>query len=114
MKSQPNNSTVTAAFVIVAAVLCVGGWATLPRAPQAPAGSAVGTRMFPQFDDPTTARRLEIFRYEEDTATIDQFEVVYRGGSWRLPSYDDYPADAQEQMVAAANLLIGLEVINVA
>lgn len=114
MKSQPNNNTVTASFVIVAVLLCVGGWATLPRAPQAPAGSAVGTRMFPNFDDPTKARRLEIFRYEEDTATIDQFEVVYRGGSWRLPSYDDYPADAQEQMVAAANLLIGLEVINVA
>lgn len=114
MQQQASNSKVTAAFVGAAVVLCAAGWASLPRAQRGAADGAIGQKLFPTFDDPTVARRLEIIQYDEATATLKPFEVVYRGGAWQLPSFDGYPADAQQQMVDAANLLIGLDVLNVA
>lgn len=61
-----------------------------------------------------TAKRLKIVRFDEDTATIRDFEVAEQDGLWSIPSKDGYPADAARQMAEAATSLMDLKILQVA
>jgi hypothetical protein len=60
------------------------------------------------------AKRLKIVRFDEDTATLRDFEVAEQDGLWSIPSKDGYPADAADQMAAAATSLMDLKILQVA
>ena len=103
----------TLVFVVTAGVLGLAAWIVAPRTiSEARQQQIVGSPLFPSFSDPTAAKKMEIVRFDEKLAAIVPFSVEYRNGAWRLPSRNDYPADAEAQMSKAANLLIGMEVLS--
>ena len=58
-------------------------------------------------------RRLKIVKFDRQTATTRQFEVAALEDGWSIPSKQDYPADATQQMAAAANALIDRKILRV-
>ena len=75
--------------------------------------SLVGTTLNTDFEV-DTPKRLQIVKFDRPTAETKQFEVASIDGVWRIPSKQDYPADATQQMAAAANALIDRKVLRVA
>jgi hypothetical protein len=105
----------TLVFVGVAAVVGLAAlFATWPAAETADSNSVIGQPLFPKFDDPQAARRLEIVTFDENTAKLREFQVAQVDGLWVIPSEGDYPADAAQQMGDAAASLLGLEIVGVA
>jgi hypothetical protein len=107
----------TAAFLAVGAgLLLFGGWLTVrPTLKQrAPAAGTEGPQvLFPELADAGKAASLEIVSFDDETATLKPFKVVRSGGVWVLPSHENYPADAKEQLAAAATELIDRPVLDV-
>ena len=57
------------------------------------------------------AVELEITTYDEDAARLKSFSVKRDDlGQWVIPSHNDYPADAEEQMAAAATAFNALKI----
>ncbi|BBO35551.1 DUF4340 domain-containing protein [Lacipirellula parvula] len=108
-----SESAKTIAFVVLGA-LAVGAAYFIDR-PTAPVNvnTLVGTTLNSEFgvDAP---KRLQIVKFDRETAKTKQFEVASTDGVWRIPSKQDYPADATQQMAAAANALIDRKVLRVA
>ena len=69
----------------------------------------VGQEFYPEFDDPTAAKSLEIFEYDENLATISRFKIEYEDGVWRIPSHNNYPAEAKDELYKVAASLIGVK-----
>jgi hypothetical protein len=112
-----NESIRTLIFVAVGAVVALAAYKSRPDlAPDEPGvGLVTGTPLFPDFKDPLTARRLEIKQFDEATARVTPFEVRQQpGGNWVIPSHGDYPADAESQLKAVAEVLTDLKIIGVA
>ncbi|MCA9311963.1 MAG: DUF4340 domain-containing protein, partial [Phycisphaerales bacterium] len=98
----------TVLAIVVAALLAGGAWLTSPRVVTDQQFSDEGQLLFPGFTDPLQARVLEVVAYDEETASYRAFKVEFRDRQWVIPSHDDYPVDAEENMAAAASVLIGL------
>ena len=108
----------TAAFVAVAAIVGLAAWLTSPRSGTDISGdidSLVGTNLFTEFDDPAQAANLRLVTFDENLARLSDFELARdrQSGLWTIPSRDNYPADAAQQVSMAANSLIGLEILGV-
>jgi hypothetical protein len=109
-----NDNQKTITFVIVGAIALLVGiepWKTR--------GSAVvvveeGKKLFPEFTNALSASSLEVVDFDEDTSTIKPFKVAQVDGVWRIPSEENYPADARDHLAAAATALIDLEILGVA
>ncbi|WP_166830642.1 DUF4340 domain-containing protein [Thalassoroseus pseudoceratinae] len=69
----------------------------------------VGEEFYPDFDNPTAAKSLEIFEYDENLATISRFKIEYEDGVWRIPSHHNYPAEAKEELYKVAASLVGVK-----
>jgi hypothetical protein len=98
------------------ALLAVGGWLQLRpalRYRETVADGAVTKVLFPEFTDAGKAASLAIVSFDEDTATLRPFKVLKSGGVWALPSHENYPADAREQLAAAATELIDRPILDV-
>jgi hypothetical protein len=98
------------------ALLAVGGWLQLRpalRYRETVADGAVTKVLFPEFTDAAKAASLAIVSFDEDTATLRPFKVLKSGGVWALPSHENYPADAREQLAAAATELIDRPILDV-
>lgn len=98
------------------ALLAVGGWLQLRpalRYRETVADGAVTKVLFPEFSDAAKAASLAIVSFDEDTATLRPFKVLKSGGVWALPSHENYPADAREQLAAAATELIDRPILDV-
>ncbi|MCE2786271.1 MAG: DUF4340 domain-containing protein, partial [Pirellula sp.] len=80
------------------------------------ATARVNQVLFEKFTDPLEASSLKILKYDTDSEQYREFEVAKdnRNGVWTIPSNESYPADANKQMSEAANLFVGLKVLNVA
>jgi hypothetical protein len=68
--------------------------------------------LFPELSDAAKAASLEVVRYDEGLATLKQFKVAQANGVWVLPAYQNYPADAKDQLAAAATELVDLEYVD--
>jgi hypothetical protein len=105
-----NHTTKSALFVAVAVVLsglAVGAhYATRPR--EISDFARVGTEFYPDFQDPTAARTLEVSAVDPGTGNLRKFSVAYKDGLWRIPSHHDYPAEAAERLASTATSLRGL------
>ena len=106
----------TAAFLAVGiGLLLVGGWLQLRpalRSRPVTTETASGKPLFPDLSDAGKAASLEIVSFDEDTATLSPFKVVKSGGVWVLPSHQNYPADAKEQLSAAATELVDRPIVD--
>ncbi len=76
--------------------------------------SETATTVGPDFSDLelTDIAGLEIERFNETTAKLENFEVRRVDGVWSLPSHDNYPADAETTHLAeAATALINMQLM---
>ena len=112
----PSPGTRTAQFLLGGlALLLVGAWLNMRptlRERSRPEGD-VTTLLFPDFADAGKAASLEIVSFDDELATLKPFKVVKSGGVWVLPSHENYPADAKEQLAAAATELVERPILEV-
>ena len=114
-----SESAKTGILAALAAVTALAAWSTTTRnftTLESNASARVNQVLFEKFTDPLDAASLKIVKYDTDSEQYDEFEVAKDGktGVWTLPSNENYPADANKQMSEAANLFVGLKVLNVA
>jgi len=103
----------TAAFLGAGAALLVAGWIAQPRFPQTKIEPQADRALFPELADASKAASLEVVSYDDELATLKPFKVVQSGGVWVLPAHENYPADAKDQMAAAATELVDLPILGV-
>ncbi len=107
-----NELTKTFAFVGVALVAVIVAVASRPQiAPDDPT-SLEGTTLN-AIDDPLRATRLKVVEFLEDKSAVRPFEVAQVDGSWVIPSHQNYPADAKEQMAQAATSVMNLKILGI-
>lgn len=75
----------------------------------------IGQPLFPNFTDPLAATSLRIVTFDDAQGDVSRFEVAKdeATGVWSLPSRNNYPADAAEQMQQAANALVGVKILDI-
>ncbi len=112
-----NENVKTLTFVVAAALVVLVAVLVRPRPPQA--GEEADVRGRPLFDDfkPLEVTSLEIVDFDEDRATVRPFKVAQVPGKdgtrrWAIPSHDDYPADAENQLADAATSMMGLTILD--
>ncbi len=103
----------TATFLVAGGALLVAGWLAQPRFRPAKVEPESQRVLFPELSDAAKAASLEILTYDDELATLKPFKVVQSGGVWVLPSHDNYPADAKDQLEAAATELVDRPVLDV-
>ena len=103
----------TATFLVAGGALLVAGWLAQPRFRPAKVEPESQRVLFPELSDAAKAASLEILTYDDELATLKPFKVVQSGGVWVLPSHDNYPADAKDQLAAAATELFDRPVLDV-
>jgi hypothetical protein len=112
-----NEGRTTAIFAGVAAVTLALAFWSMPEAINSTSDEAKKMQnmvLFEKFDEPSKAASLQIVKYNESLGQLDPFEISKdKGGMWKIPSHDDYPADAAEQVRDAATPLIGLKSLDV-
>ncbi len=108
-----NQNTKTAIFAAFALVVLIIALVIRPGSTASDATYDVGQPLFPDFADPLAAVTLEVIRFDDVLAKKSEFKVAQRNGLWVIPSHQNYPADAQEQMKRAATLLIGLKKLSI-
>ncbi len=113
MQNKETKKTLT--FLLVAGMALLVAWEPWRPAPlDTSAPAEVGQRVFPDFTDPLAAKSLEIVTFNEDNASIRDFQVAQTNGVWSIPSHSNYPADAKQHMADAATALMDLTILNVA
>ena len=112
-----NEGRTTAIFAAVAAVTLALAYWSMPEAINSASEEAKAMKnqvLFKDFDEPSKAASLQIVKYNESLGQLDPFEITKdKGGLWKIPSHDDYPADAAEQVRDAATPLIGLKGLDI-
>ena len=107
-----NETAKTLIFVLLAAALIAGAFFCRPTAPEFKVEEMVGKSLFPQFTDPLGIKSLEIVKFGA-TGTRNDFRIIEVNGIWSIPSHDNYPADAKDQMGKVAEALTDLKVLEV-
>lgn len=108
-----NETGKTTAFVAGAVIaVAVGIWSHVgPADSDVTNELVVGKKLFDEFS-PDAAKSLDIIDYDPDKLALKQFKVAQENGVWRIPSHDDYPADASQQLGEAAAELTSAEKVN--
>jgi len=107
----------TTTFVAIAAVIGLIVWATRPPSPVVNRDDMRGRQLFPDFNDPLKAASMNIVTFDEDKSVVRPFEVAQadtKDGKrrWSIPSHDNYPAEAKDQLAEAAAGLMGLKILD--
>lgn len=105
------ESTKTTAFVGGAALMVVAAlashFASQPRS--ADDFAKVGEPFFEKFDSSSQAKSLEVVAVDPETVQRNRFKVAKVDGLWRIPSHEDYPAEASARLATTASSIIGIE-----
>jgi len=107
-----NETGKTLIFVALAAILIVVAIYSRPSPSELKVEEKVGQALFPQFTDPLAIKSLEIIKLDAAGERSD-FRIVEVNGIWSIPSHDNYPADAKDQMGRVAEALTGLTILEV-
>ena len=108
-----SETTKTLLFVLAALATLGAAWFGRPQPIGREVPDQVGQVLFADFTDPYDAKSMQVVEYDPQLGDFSEFEVAQKNGLWVIPSHQDYPADAEENLAAAANLLVDLKVINV-
>ena len=105
------ESTKTKAFVGGAALMVVASlvshFVSQPRS--ADDFAEVGKPFFENFNSSSQAKSLEVVAVDPDTVQRNRFKVAKVDGLWRIPSHDNYPAEASDRLATTASSIIGIE-----
>lgn len=104
----------TMTFVGIGLAAVVLALLTRPTSATLDKTTLIGNNLTAKFSSPDDAKRLKVVRFNEDTATLREFEVAEGpGGLWTIPSKDGYPADAKQQMAQASMSLKDRDILGV-
>ena len=103
----------TALFLLGGAGMLALGYAVQPRFQSTAVAPEEQRVLFPDLSDASKAASLEIVSYDDELSTLHPFKVLQSGGVWVLPAHQNYPADAKEQLAAAATSLVDLKMLDV-
>ncbi|MDR0336299.1 MAG: DUF4340 domain-containing protein [Planctomycetaceae bacterium] len=106
------ETTKTSIFLILAVLLLGTAVLTRPVVREIKMEEMIGQPLFPKFTDPLAVKTLEIVK-QNLTGDQDMFRVTEIDGVWSIPSHDNYPADAKDQMGKVAEALVDLKVLDV-
>ncbi len=113
-----NEISKTLTFVSVAAAVVLLAVFTRPVLHTVNPDDLRGQPLYPDFKDPLAVTSLEIVEFDDETATVHPFlvkQVEVKGVTrWVIPSHDNYPADAKDQVASAAAGMMGLKILEVA
>lgn len=102
-----NPTARTSIFVAAAAVLLVITAVAVPQRQKHAQFSEEGEPLFAPFD-PLDVISMEVTEYDEERGVVKPFKVAFQDGGWVIPSHENYPADAKDQLADTAALLVGL------
>ncbi len=110
-----NENAKTLIFVAAAGVVVLAAVLTAPSMSVSSPEFVRNQPLYPDFEDPLAVKSLEIVEYDDQRGAVHPFQVAQvdvKGKTrWSIPSHDDYPADAKDQVALAAAGLMGLKVI---
>ena len=109
-----NEITKTSIFIAIAVVLLLFAWLVQPRDHSIVTDDIIGKQLLENFNDPSQIKDLHIVKYVPETGDLIDFRVADVGGKWCLPSHQNYPADADEQMGRVASDFVDQKVLNIA
>jgi len=98
----------TLTFAGAALALAALTLATTPRQKAPDEFFDQGEAFFPDFNDPNSARTLEVVEWDEATGSAAPFKVTFQGGRWTIPSHHGYPADGKDRLAKTAAGVIGI------
>lgn len=107
------ESTQTLLFIAVALGSVLIATQSRPTDATYEVSELIGKPLFDAFE-PEQAMALRIVEFNEETATLRDFEVAEEDGVWSIPSKGGYPADAESQMAEASTGVIDLEILTIA
>ena len=107
-----NEVTKTSIFLLLAVALVVGAYFARPVVRDFTPDDMLGAVLFPQFNNPLDITSLEIVRMDA-AGSRNEFRIAEVNGIWSIPSHDNYPADARDQMGRVAEALTDLRVLEV-
>lgn len=108
-----NETTKTLVFVAIAVLAVGGAYLFDSTAASVNVQQLVGQSLNADIDL-AAPRRLEIVKFDRDTASVRRFEVAEVDGVWSIPSKENYPADATQQMAEAATCVMNREILRIA
>ncbi len=107
------ESTQTLLFLVAAiAAVMAASWSR-PTDVTYRVDDLIGKPLFEPFEA-EQAKAMRIVRFDEETATLREFEVAEEKGVWSIPSKGGYPADALQQMAEASTGVVGLDILSIA
>ena len=109
-----NELTKTSIFIAIAVVLLLFAWLVQPRDHSVVTDDIIGKQLLENFKAPSQIKELRIVKYIPETGDLIDFRVADVDGKWCLPSHQNYPADADEQMGRVASDFVDQKVLNVA
>jgi hypothetical protein len=111
-----NELQKTLAFVGIAVVIALAAVFLRPTPSFQTRDKAADQELVKPFDPPAVAS-MEIVKFDPRTGKATPFEVkrieVRGKPRWSIPSHNNYPADAKDQVVQAAKSLMGLKILGV-
>jgi len=103
----------TALFLLGGLGVLLFGAAVQPRTPVVQVKAEKERILFPELTDASQAASLDIVSFDDALATLKSFKVAQADGVWVLPASENYPADAKDQLAAAATELIDRPTLDV-
>ncbi|TWT42456.1 DUF4340 domain-containing protein [Botrimarina hoheduenensis] len=104
------ESSTTLAFLGTATLAVLIAIGTRPSDATYEVDDLIGKPLTKAFT-PEEAKSLKILSFNEETATLREFEVTEADGVWSIPSQGGYPADAEQQMADASTAVMDREVL---
>jgi hypothetical protein len=99
----------TSIFCVVAVVLAALAYVAVP--PKRAPGLFVdqGELFYPEFDQ-ESCKSVQVVSFDPGQTAFELFRVEFdqKGGGWIIPSHENYPADAQRQLVKMTTIVNGL------
>jgi hypothetical protein len=105
-----NESTKTIGFVAAATLMAATavGSHFLNRPTNSADFELVGQPFFEEFDSASQAQSLEVAAVDADSARLKRFSVKKVDGLWRIPSHNNYPAEAAARLATTATSVMGI------
>lgn len=103
-----NQTSKTIIFAVVAVVLAVAAYKVVPTKTRPELFDDQGALFYESFN-PLACTSVEIVDYDEHNKVSRFFKVHFKNNRWTIPSHEDYPADAKEQLGKTAAVVNGLK-----
>jgi Domain of unknown function (DUF4340) len=107
-----NESLQTLLFIVAALISASMAFYSWPRVTQPRTDEKIGSNLFPELKL-SDVKTFTIKEFQAETGRVDEFIVQDSVRGWTIPSKGNYPANAQQQIAQAVNLVSSMRVVDV-